>query len=433
MRMLVLLLLLLGLCVSTGQNHEQEFAAFLDNLWNEANAAPEGSPKRIKCFQTILQLQPKHVETRIMLAMDLIYIGRADEGGRLIEESFNASIVSPARVLGDTPHSFALANFVGRFRHERSEHATAKRFFELAYSISMKVIPEGNVCSALQLGSLLDGFPPSILHADKALADMNQSAEAFLSRKSQRLNDNFIGNLIPGAMMDPYVHCLLSLFSLSFYYRADTAVVANNHFRMAAAAWPELLYTAPHVTAYDEALQAEQQEQQLHPCVTRKIKLGVIGAMLTEGHSVTEDFSGVLSRLDRTLFQVTYIYIYEKGPQERPASFTQTHFTDRTLVFSKEDTDVKNSAWVRRYGEQISEMELDMILYLDLTMSTHARRLGMERLCFVGRSRNSRGTEALYRRTQIDPTRQDSSVLRAARSAGGSVAYGRHGLWAFDA
>ena len=159
----------------------------------------------------------------------------------------------------------------------------------------------------MQLASMFDYFPVSTGQADSALAALTFHADDLLSQDNWYINEEFLSANMPGAANDPYVHCMLSLFSLSFYYRADTATVASRNYEMAARAWPSLAnYQAPHVKQHDQETVADS-------CVDRKIKLGVIAGVLSEGHSVTEDFGGVLQRLDRNYFDVTYIYLHETG------------------------------------------------------------------------------------------------------------------------
>ena len=70
---------------------------------------------------------------------------------------------------------------------------------------------------------------------------MTRHAQDFLHhRQNQRLNDAMTSDMIPRAEKDPYDHCLLTNFFLSFYYRADIAAVASQHYQVTAAAWPDL-------------------------------------------------------------------------------------------------------------------------------------------------------------------------------------------------
>merc|ERR1712238_45124 len=64
---------------------------------------------------------------------------------------------------------------------------------------------------------------------------------------------------------------------------------------------------------------------------SNKIQLGVVSATLDRGHSVSEDFGGILQRLDRNIFNVTYIYIHEKEEIPHYAPFLTAN-NNKTIV-----------------------------------------------------------------------------------------------------
>eukprot|EP00957_Ditylum_brightwellii_P162004 12334185-Ditylum_brightwellii.AAC.1 len=224
---------------------------------------------------------------------------------------------------------------------------------------------------------MYDYFPQSTHAADEAIASMQQYARKLLANPAWTIDDTIV-SIMPGASPDPFVHCHLSAFSLSFYYRADVASIASAHYQMARRGWPSLNTTARFVAKYDM-----EHKEHHHPCITRKIKLLVISGVLTEGHSNTESFGGMLSRLDRTVFHVTYVLLQER-PNSTIANFTKAQsLVDHIHIFSKEEQDIFNGAWTNRIAKHIESWEMDIIFYLDLTMSTYARRLGMQRLAPV--------------------------------------------------
>eukprot|EP00977_Amphora_coffeiformis_P018008 scaffold6074_cov167-Amphora_coffeaeformis.AAC.1 len=274
------------------------------------------------------------------------------------------------------PQTMAIAATIGRYRSQRREYIKGKYFTELALELSKKHYRNGEPCLQMQLATMFDYFPASVGQADSAVRALTFYAEDLLSREWS-IDEEYLSANMPGAASDPFVHCTLSIFSLSFYYRADIAATASRTYQLAARAWPSLAnYKAPHVEKY------AYQQTISSTCEPRKIKLGVIAGVLSEGHSVSEDFGGVLQRLDRNYFDVTYIYLFETGSPNM-ANFTQVHPTDKRLVWKKEPTDQGNGAWVLRWGKEVAAMELDMILFLDLTMSTFTRRMGMMRLAPV--------------------------------------------------
>ncbi len=71
-------------------------------------------------------------------------------------------------------------------------------------------------------------------------------------------------------------------------------------------------------------------KERQYPYIVRKITFGVISAVLVEVHFNSKLFSGLLSRLDWNLFDVTYILLPNKCA--KIASFTQTHLSDLVYV-----------------------------------------------------------------------------------------------------
>merc|ERR1712238_1685 len=71
-----------------------------------------------------------------------------------------------------------------------------------------------------------------------------------------------VSKQVPGAANDPYVHCLYSLFTLSFYYDANTTKVASQHYQLSALTWPALTYVAQHVHQYEKDKQHYHVEEQ---------------------------------------------------------------------------------------------------------------------------------------------------------------------------
>lgn len=112
---------------------------------------------------------------------------------------------------------------------------------------------------------MFDYFPVSVAQADSALYALNFYADDLLAREWS-INEEQLSAQMPGAANDPYVHCMLSLFSLSFYYRADVAATANRSYQMAAKGWPSLAnYKAHHVRRWERQILSSS-------CQDRKIK-----------------------------------------------------------------------------------------------------------------------------------------------------------------
>jgi len=287
-----------------------------------------------------------------------------------------------------SPAGLRLAMMVARFRWEEKDSMEAYYYYQLSYR-AIKLMPDeksAEICVTSSLATLLHPFPSSVVHADEMYHLYMQSARSFLEtyRKSPEslpsLNEQELAATVPGAAEDPYLHCILTMFHLSFYYRADVAEAARLHYEVATAVWPRLNYASPHVLLPLVPPHLDTQK----PCTTRKIQLGIASGFLTPGSSVAADFGGVMQRLDRDIFNVTYIHFSAKEPYTDPFVYRHPD-KDRLLLFRQESAkgDVANATWMARFFSSIEALNLDVLLYLDLTMSPFADRMSMARLAPV--------------------------------------------------
>ena len=339
------------------------------------------APASMDAWRQILDdLDPKNLEAHVMLGWELMATPPyQEEGIILLENSFNPKKVSPT-IDSNFPQTYFIAATIGRYRSQRYEFHKARKFTKIA--LDMNTIhgnnDGGDLCIQMQLANMYDWFPDSTRAADDAISSMLSYSDKILSQDNNGISwpvkDAEIAQNFPGAAPDPYVHCMLTTFYLSFYYRADIALIASSNYELARRGWPKLNTTAEFVKVYDE--------EEEHPCINRKIRLAIISGSLTEGHSNSESFKGVLSRLDRNLFEVTYVFLAEQG-DTIIAEFTKEHAKDRTFVWTKGPGDVGNGAWTTRLGDTIASWKMDIIFYFELSMSSFARRLGMQRLAPV--------------------------------------------------
>jgi predicted O-linked N-acetylglucosamine transferase (SPINDLY family) len=230
---------------------------------------------------------------------------------------------------------------------------------------------------------MLDPFPNSTKHADDSVEAYYYYSSRMLAdiqKYNLVLDEKALSALVPGVEPDPYAHCMLSIFHLSFYYRADVARVANIHYNIAKAIWPQLNYVPSKYNQLDKSSSSSSKGK---PCRDGRIRLGIISGCLAIHHSVVADFSGVLQRLDRSKFSITYIYVKEENSAPIDKFVYANWQDDTVLILEKQGGDTANGAWVTRYHSQIEALDLDILFYLDLTMSTHAQRLAMAKLAKV--------------------------------------------------
>ena len=109
-----------------------------------------------------------------------------------------------------------------------------------------------------------------------------------------------------------------------------------------------------------------------------------MSAFFTPMSSVLTDFGGILMRLPRVKFDVTFIALAGELNDPKATHFFLRAWTEApgmpktgTLVI---EHDKHNLADAR---DMISGLELDILVYLDLTMSSFSTALGMARLAPV--------------------------------------------------
>jgi len=389
-------------------NLQQQFQLKFQQIQQLRELAYTASSNNPQSWQTawerILTIDPFNVEAHVNLGWSLIHSPLATEqerGFTLLQDAFDESKMRPCLMDMENPEKFRMAATIGRYRAQMNEYGVAKKFMKLALDIGKKdqqrlkegssgndtanenstagngnaSSKHGDLCIQMQLATMFDYFPSSTKGADAAVKIKMKYANQLLSTQNWTIDDEYVSNMFPGAEPDPYVHCRLQLFYLSFYYRANVAEVASKSYELARGGWPELNSSAEFVKEYDLI--------QDHSCIRRKIRLAVIAGVITEGHSNSESFGGMLSRLDRNIFEVTYVLLVEQGYKDI-ALFTKTHPNDRIHIMSQDKTvDERNGAWTTRLGKEIESWQMDIIFYFELTMSSIAQRLGMQRLAPV--------------------------------------------------
>jgi protein O-GlcNAc transferase len=213
-------------------------------------------------------------------------------------------------------------------------------------------------------------------------------------------------------MLFSFLFHIQDLFYLSFYYRANVALVASQYYQLAITVWPKLHYISKRALQYQQHQQYDgiipptnnsdgitssvnddtvnrnnNMKNRTKEIVQRKIRLGIVSPNLSVKNSVVEDFKGTMSRLDRSKFDITYIFIQEgrKPDDNIPDPFIHEHYPrDKLLVLQQDKTiDIANGAWVTRWHSTIENLQFDILFYLDLTMGCVTTRLAMSKLAPV--------------------------------------------------
>jgi hypothetical protein len=353
-------------------------------LEKEAFAKGRSDPKARALWLQVLELNPRSGNAVFQLGLIDIFSNdneRAQLGADFIERSFDPNKVDhTVPISAETIH---LLGFVGRFRWQRRDFPAAYRNLLWVWRATDKK----DVCFGTQLSTMLHPYPMSVQEADEKLELYMSNAQQHLEDiKEKDLKLEITSSTHPYVHMtgDAYLYCVSSIFHLSFYYRADVAAAASIHYRIAAALWPQLLYVGERYRKRQEELASSDTPSALpKPCVERKIRIAIASGCMSHAHPVSNDFQGVLSRLDRKRFEVTYIYFNEQ--QLPPDPFVYRHRQDKVIILNKngKDGQQSNATWTTEYFPTIENLDLDILLYLDVTMSSVARRMGYSRLATI--------------------------------------------------
>ena len=197
------------------------------------SAEQQGSPVSVEVWQRILKLQPRSAQANVQVGFSLIETeAHQREGIVLLTKAISPKDVDEPFSL-DTLPGRVLASTIARWHIEMAEIYAALPILE-AVSNSKQNPPD--LCLAAMSATLLHVTPDSIQTADRSIErylDLTQRLIQKLDRTPDwRLDEQLLSSAFPGAGADPFVHCMISLFSLSFYYRADVAQVANQHYQI---------------------------------------------------------------------------------------------------------------------------------------------------------------------------------------------------------
>lgn len=340
---------------------------------DEANANRDSATSQ-KLWERVLELRPRSAQANVQVGLALSAssdFAKQKAGILLIERAISPEDVDSPFAL-DSIQGRVLASTVGRWRMQMSEYHSAQKMIEAASTQN----PD-DLCLATMSATILQITPNSIQDADQSVARYlnltHELIQKLISTPHWRLDEELLSTSFPGAGPDPYVHCTSTIFHLSFYYRADVALVSSRHYQITDLIWPDLRYVSDKANQWIKSGRKKLKKP--------KINLGIASAMLSFQSSVVEDFKGAMTRLDRTKFQVTYIYIQERTGRIDP--FVYTHPEDKVITLNKKESDFGHGGWIKRYHPIIEALDLDILFYLDLTMSTHATRLAHAKLAPV--------------------------------------------------
>ena len=314
-------------------------------------------------------VQPGSRAARIQLG--LLLVGSRSgasrhEGVALLEQTFERD-AEPEPLYDFTPQGVAMMQVIGSVHERLGDSDAAEKWFCRAAAS-----PSGTDCARIQCGTVLTQYPASREAAAASIARFHRELDALLARPGPlSVSMGFLGG-------DPFFMCFNSAFAHSFYYDSDARESLGKYIRVAAKAFPELLYTAPHLAP--GALPGPGPGPEPGP--SKKLRLGVASAFFGLKSSVILDFGGVLDRLPRDRFEVTLVRLLGEtsnlGTALGGADLYAGRPGDAVIEVSVGEPD-----WLGQLRSRVGALRLDVLLYLDSTMSSMATKLSMSRLARV--------------------------------------------------
>jgi hypothetical protein len=328
----------------------------IDALIQKAFAMKPG-PAAMKVWSSVLELNPRDGNALVQMGLNLIgNEATAEEGSSYLERAFESTAEPPIPV--NSFQGYSIAWLLGC--RDKALFSKQKRFLTLAAESSFAT----DDCHAIQLATLVPQFPTTIEHARQAIIESHESMDKLLARKSLRIDK------IQHA--DPYSICLHNPFFFSLFYERPPRLAAVKHFQLAIKAQPTLLYVAPQLLMPTGHLLRDQE---------RRTRVGFVTAFISMMHMSVDAFFGTLERLSRDLFDVYIIHV-------REARSTQNqHITTQQLKHLGQNSHIvtvgTHSDWLELARTEVAKLDLDLLVYLDHSISDRSQRLAYCKLARV--------------------------------------------------
>lgn len=300
--------------------------------------------KREYILNEALYLDPYNSNMLVQYGLLLIFSGdkiKEYYGYVMLERAFNVEPCVPI-------HSYQgrwLASMIGRYNHLMHKYVTADKFFNMANR--SKYNPDDT--NKLQIATNISSFPLSIADSHNIIKNYNKNMDKLLKQNQFKLT-----------LMDKvdYNFYMLSAFNFELYYNANIKECMQKHYLLSKKVFPELHYISKKIKKTE---------------ATIPYKLGIISAFFTKNNSVIADFGGVIQRLPRELFDITFIYLVENHIEDN----LEFIYPNEKHIIIKTFSDTN---WLENTRKSIENLELDLLFYLDSTMSSVIQRTMMSKL-----------------------------------------------------
>lgn len=288
----------------------------------------------------------------LLIQLGLLFMGNPNKvleyyGFVLLEKAFDHSFTDEVIPI----HSYQgkwLAVMIGRYNHLRHCYKTAEKFFKIA---DLSFFNPDDTHS-VQLATCITGYPSSSKNAANIIKNYHKQVDRLLAKDNLEIKFFYPADL--------YNFCMLSAFNFEIYYEADFKECMHKHYLLAKKLIPDLHYVSNKIS---KKITTE-----------KPYKLGIISAFFYKNNSVIADFGGVINRLPRDKFDITFIYLIENK-------------SDSEFVYKNEKNIVihtySDPNWLVNAREQIENLDLDILYYLDSTMSSVIQRTLMSKLARI--------------------------------------------------
>ena len=203
----------------------------------------------------------------------------------------------------------------------------------------------------IQLATCVTGYSSSVADAADVVAKYNKRVDDLLIRRDLLIPPNA-----------KYDLTILSAFNFEVYYEADLRECMRKHYLLTVRLFPALTYEAP------------LSKRRAAGPATPPYRVGVMSGFLRGQNSVNSDFGGMLRRLPSDLFTLIFFSVENK--------------TDQTPFFWVDNAPPYHIVNIEKGGMDkarkcVQKADVDLLLYLDSTMSGDVQQMMMSRLAPV--------------------------------------------------
>ena len=311
--------------------------------------------KKEELLKKAILLNPRNTNTLIQLGM--FYLSKEDKthiAYQILEKAFDDDYVEMTIPINSYQGRF-IAFILGRYNYQIHKYKTSRKFFYIADK--SECIKDDS--HKIQLATHISGHPESVKDANRIIKEFNSNIDKLLRKDTIDLS--FINNVYKYDMLSIYKSCLLSPFNLEIYYEADFKSCMNKYYKLVTKIFPYLNYTAPNINN--------------NISINCKYKIGIASGFFFHNNSVIADFGGVINRLPRDKFDITFIYIVQNDYNEN--DFVYKNY--KHIIIEPN----KDPMWLENARSTISNLDLDLLLYLDSTMAPVVQKILMSKLAKV--------------------------------------------------